>query len=228
MGQEVSQKTRACGGVIVLNTSSPVATLDYGTEVAGIPVFAVSSLDKPVQIEVKYSEAYQYLDLQHADGPYPFSESIANAFRVETFNITATGSIASPLVQGGQRWQSIRLLSKGHITFDRIGFEATVDQYDPQRLPGHFRSDDELLNRVWDLGASAAATACIEKGSQPAIWEVDPVKGVLLRSMKPSAWTHGLALANYTLEFDTMIERGGVWWMMVCISFKNLELFPFR
>lgn len=215
MGQEVSLTTSAYGDAIVLNASSPIATLDYGTEVAGTPVFAVSSLDAPVQIEFKYSEGYQYLDLPLADGPYPFSVSLANAFRVETFNITATGSFASPLVQGGQRWQSIRLLSGGSVVFDRVGFEATVDLYDARKLPAHFQSDDELLNKVWDLGATAAATGCVEKGSQPAIWEVDPAKGVLLRSTKPAAWAHGMDLANYTLEFDAMIEKGGVWWMMV-------------
>ncbi|KAK8117868.1 Six-hairpin glycosidase-like protein [Apiospora kogelbergensis] len=198
------------GSGFTLNSTAPLATLDYGTEVAGIPFFSVSAIEPPenhhdVQIEVRYN------------GPYIFSVSLANGFRVETFNVSSIGSFASPLVQGGQRWQSIRLLSTGEgspasISFDRVGFQATVDLYDVGDMPATFQCDDEELNAIWGLGAAAAATACVEKGTQPAVWDVDPVMGVLLRSQKPAVWDNGYALANYTMEFDASIERGGVWW----------------
>ncbi|KAK7937360.1 uncharacterized protein PG986_014228 [Apiospora aurea] len=224
LGHELSSKTDPLpGGGFALNSTAPLATLDYGTEVAGIPFFSVSAVETAaeehsVQVEVRYSEAYSPLAHPWSDGPYPFAVSLANAIRVETFNVSTSGSFASPLVQGGQRWQSIRLLSTGEgdsaasLSFDRVGFQATVDPYDVTDMPATFQCDDDELNAIWGLGAAAAATACVEKGTQPAVWEVDPDKGVLLRSQKPAVWAHGFAFANYTMEFDTMIERGGVWW----------------
>lgn len=45
-----------------LNSASSFATIDYGTERAGLPFFDVVKVDRPLQIEVKYSEAFP--DLQ--------------------------------------------------------------------------------------------------------------------------------------------------------------------
>lgn len=89
-----------------LNPKSPIATIDCGTERAGIPFFEVSELETPVQVEVKYSEAF--LNLQHpwSDGPYLFNTAQGNSFRVETIKITQPGCYKSTLLQGGQRWQS--------------------------------------------------------------------------------------------------------------------------
>ncbi|KAK8076105.1 alpha-L-rhamnosidase A [Apiospora phragmitis] len=210
VGDALSAKTSPLpGGGFTLNSTAPLATLDYGTEVAGNPFFSVSAVEpESVQIEVRYSEAYSPLAHPFSDGPYTFAVSLANGFRVETFNVSSSsGDIKSPLVQGGQRWQSIRLLlptdaeeegSAASVSFDRVGFQATVDPYDVTDLPAAFQCDDEELNAIWGLGAAAAATACVEKGTQPAVWEVDPDKGVLLRSQKPA--------------FDAIIERGGIWW----------------
>ncbi|ORY02852.1 Six-hairpin glycosidase-like protein [Clohesyomyces aquaticus] len=203
--------------------TAPIATVDYGIEVAGIPFFSVSVIEpthQSIQVEIRYSEAYAPLAHPLADGPYTFSVSLANGFRVETFNVSGSGRFASPLMQGGQRWQSIRLLNEGNasISFDQVGFEATVDSYDVTDMPAGFQCDDEKLNAIWSLGAAAVAIACVEKGSQPAVWGVDPVKGVLLRSQKPAVWAHGFGFANYTMEFDTIIERGGVWWTLAMPS----------
>lgn len=219
MGNALSSKTSPLNdGGFTLNSTAPLATLDYGTEVAGIPFFSVSAVEpaqQSVQIEVRYSESYTPLSQPFSDGPYTFAVSLANAFRVETFNVSSGGNFTSPLVQGGQRWQSIRLLlpeEGGSVTFNHVGFQATVDPYDVTDMPATFLSDDDELNAIWGLGAAAAATACVEKGTQPAVWEVDPEKGVLLRSQKPAVSAQGYGFANYTMEFDAMIERGGVWW----------------
>ncbi|KAH8600977.1 alpha-L-rhamnosidase [Bisporella sp. PMI_857] len=195
-----------------LDTAKPIATIDYGVERAGYPLFSISSLDRPVQVEVKYSEAFIALEHVWSDGPYNFAVSLANAFRVETFNITTTGIVTSLLLQGGQRWQSIRLLTEGSITFEKVGFEASVDTTDVGELPGKFDSDNEKLNEIWKLGAVAASTACVEKGTQKSVWQVDPVKGIHLSSLRPAQTLNGAFFANYTLEFDAYIERGGIWW----------------
>lgn len=201
-----------------LNSTSPLATLDYGTERAGFPFFHIAHVSQPLQVEVKYSEAFFSLSHLWSDGPYSFSTGLSNSFRVETFNITAPGHLTAPLLQGGQRWQSIRLLTPGTITFDQVAFDATTDTTEVQDLPGRFTSDDQLLNSIWDLGAVAASTACVEKGTQPATWQIDPEKGAFIRSQRASQSIVGPSFSNYTLSFDTMIDRGGVWWAMVRFS----------
>ncbi|KAH8900645.1 Six-hairpin glycosidase, partial [Thozetella sp. PMI_491] len=214
LGKQLDVNTGAFTEFTV-SSCSPIATLDYGQERAGFAFFEVSRLGSPVQVEVKYSEQFDALGHPLADGPYSFQNQLSNSYRVETYNITSPGRFRAPLLQGGQRWQSIRLLLGGSVTFNRVGFEATVDATDIQELPGTFNSSDAKLNEIWKLGAVAASVACVAKGSQPAIWEVDPEKGVYLRSLRPSQTILGAYFENYILEFDTNIDRGGIWWSAV-------------
>ncbi|KAJ5632246.1 hypothetical protein N7490_008585 [Penicillium lividum] len=195
-----------------LTLESPVATIDYGSEVAGYPFFEIESVEAPAQIEVKYSEPYAGLQHVWGDGPYTFSTGLSNAVRVETFNITKAGSVTSSLIQGGQRWQSIRLIAGSKITISQVGFESTVSVTDPDKLPARFSCDDPVFNAIWKLGQKAATMACLEKGTQKAVWKIDPVKGAFVHSTRSSPNFETSALENYTLEFETSIERGGVWW----------------
>ncbi|KAL0939865.1 uncharacterized protein CTRU02_206475, partial [Colletotrichum truncatum] len=210
LGVEAQVQTQAFAP-FTLTPEIPVATLDYGAERGGYPIFDVSAVDRPTQIEVKYTEHFDGLNHPFGDGPYSFSNQLGNSFRVETFNITAAGKVVSPLIQGGQKWQSIRLLTNGTISFSNVGFEATIDTVEPENLPGKFHSDDEKLNEIWKLGARAAIAACVDKGTQKAIWEVDEENGVLATSVRPSLTWKGTTWTNYTVDFDTKIKKGGSW-----------------
>lgn len=167
---------------------------------------------------MKYTEEFDGLNQPFSDGPFAYSNQLGNTFRVETFNITSVGRLVAPLLQGGQKWQSLRLLTSGSVSFSDVGFEATVDTVLPEDLPGQFSSDDEVLNEIWKLGARAATAACFDKGSQKAIWEIDPEKGVLARNTRPSLTAKATSWGNYTLEFDTLIQRGGSWWTVVSLK----------
>lgn len=81
-------------------------------------------------------------------------------------------------------------------------------------LPGAFESIEGTLNEVWRLGAVAASTACVDEGSQGAVWEVDSdnLKGILVRSTKPSITFGATEFSDYTLGFETNIARAGIWW----------------
>ncbi|KAG6355071.1 hypothetical protein INS49_004152 [Diaporthe citri] len=211
LGQTPSVETNSFAA-FTLNQDTPLATLDYGIERAGYAFFAVSNLSQPVQIEVRYSEPFAGLSDPWSDGPFLFSPMLANHFRAETFNVTELGRLVAPLIQGGQRWQSITLLTGGSISFESVGFEATVDPTAVSNFPGTFDSSDEAFNEVWKLGAVAVSTACVEKGSQGAVWEVDSDKGVLVRSTKPAITLEAIDFADYTLEFEANIARAGFWW----------------
>ncbi|KAI0470036.1 Six-hairpin glycosidase [Xylariaceae sp. FL0804] len=211
-------KARSVGKTTVLvpfklDEAGQTVTLDYGVERGGWPYFSVRTLGNgPVQIEVKYSESFVGLAQPMSDGPYTYAGGLSNAFRVETFNVTSIGDMSSFLLQGGLRWQSIELLTPGTVEFELVGLEASFDTTEVEDMPGHFECDDELLNEIWKLGARAAEAACLGKGSQRAVWEVDKVEGVRTRSTRPALSLVGNDFSDYTLEFDTMIERGGIWW----------------
>ncbi|KPM42482.1 hypothetical protein AK830_g4039 [Neonectria ditissima] len=181
-------------GQFHLNQSVRVATLDYGVEVAGYPFFKVESVTGPVQIEVKYSEEAAGLDHDFSDGPFPFSVGLANTYRVETFEIGEPGRIDAFLLQGGQRWQSIRLITDGSLKFSSVGFVSSVP--------------------VMDLGARAASVSCLEAGTQRAMWEIDESDGAYIRGMRPGVTAMGAFFANYTVEFETKIDKGGIGWVV--------------
>lgn len=86
-----------------MTPSNPIATLDYGFEVAGYPFFTVTKLTDEVQIEVKYTEAFDGLLAPCGDGPWVFSVGLSNTFRVETFEVAKTRRLEAFLLQGGQR-----------------------------------------------------------------------------------------------------------------------------
>ncbi|KAG6617888.1 Glycoside hydrolase [Phytophthora cinnamomi] len=53
-----------------LTAAEPIATLDYGYEVVGLPYFVVSAVSSgPVDVEVKYSEQFSVLSTNFSDGP---------------------------------------------------------------------------------------------------------------------------------------------------------------
>ncbi|KAJ8525232.1 hypothetical protein ON010_g15883 [Phytophthora cinnamomi] len=116
-------------GGFTLTSDEPLATLDYDYEVAGLPYFVVSSISNgTVDVEIKYSEQFPALSLNYSDGPSQFTTSIANSRRVGTHRFTESdvgATITSVLSQPGERWQSLRLLTGGSVTF-----EAVVDRRD--------------------------------------------------------------------------------------------------
>lgn len=198
-----------------LSSESAFATIDYGAEVAGWPTFHVAALSGVVQIEVKYSEPFDGLGHTFSDGPFAYNEGLMNTFRVESFNVTDVGAFSSPLLQGGQRWQSIQLLTEGSITFDAITMAASVNVSAQNQSPGLFSSDNSVLNDIWMLGVRAASLSCVEMGSQSAVWKIDPVKGAHIQSLRPYRSVKTNSFENYTLEFDAMIGRAGLWWAVV-------------
>ncbi|KAH0282787.1 Six-hairpin glycosidase [Aureobasidium namibiae CBS 147.97] len=197
-----------------LNSKNPIATLDYGYEVAGYPFFKVTGFEGKVQIEVKYTENFNDINLPYSDGPFPFAEGLSNTYRVETFEVSCTGQLDSFLAQGGQRWQTIRLLTSGSVTFASVGFTATIDVVDYDKLPGRFTSSNSLYNEVWKLGARAVGAACFSAGAYKPKWEISSSSGALVRGSRAGLSLAGDAFSNYNLTFSTKIQRGSLGWAM--------------
>jgi hypothetical protein len=98
-----------------------------------------------------------------------------------------------------------------------MGFVPTVSDIDPEKYPSQFHSDNTVFNEIWKLGAKAAGLACLEKGTQGPIMTTDPAKGALVQSMRASPNFETGSFENYTLQFETKIERSGLWWTVVSI-----------
>jgi hypothetical protein len=114
-------------------------------------------------------------------------------------------------VQGGQRWQTARLITNGSVTIDHLGFRATSSNLDADKLPGHLKTSDELYNRVLDLGGRVAQVACVDAGNAPSTWEITK-DGALIRGQASAQSSLGVDAASYTLDFDLKIARGGAGW----------------
>ncbi|CAG8020758.1 unnamed protein product [Penicillium salamii] len=210
IGQSPEISDTACCN-FTLTPDTPCATLDYAADVAGYPTFEISYLSGPAQIEVKYSEQFTGLLEPFSDGPSLFVSSLANSFRVETFNITRPGQFSSYLIQGGQRWQSIRLLTQSTVKFHSVSFKSTVGEVDVATLPGSFHSSNEDFNDIWSLGARAVSLACVDAGSQTSTWKISR-QGALVSSSVPSYSSSTYNFTEYDLEFEAKISRGGLLW----------------
>ncbi len=134
-----------------------------------------------------------------------------NSFRTETFNISKTGRTESFFIQGGQRWQSITLLTNCSLTLSGVGFRPSNTIKPVDSLPGAFNASDAKYHPVWSLGARSVQAACLEPGTQPSTWEVTS-DGAFIRGQYPAQSALGKDFGNYTLTFSTKVVRGGTGW----------------
>ncbi|KAJ5618316.1 hypothetical protein N7528_006959 [Penicillium herquei] len=210
-GATIDELSEFNGGSIVLNNTHPVLTLDYGTEVGGFPFVETEDPEQPVQIELKYSEPFDGLQLPYGDGPWLFINGLANSFRTETFNVSKAGKIEAFLLQGGLRWQSITLLDNSTLTITNLGLRPSVVIHETQDLRGSFSTSNDGYQDVWDLGARAVQAACYDAGSQPSTWQITQ-DGAFIPGQYPAVSAKGNGFSNYTLEFQTKITTGGTGW----------------
>jgi hypothetical protein len=75
----------------------------------------------PTQIELKYSEQFTGLLEPFSDGPSLFVSSLANVFRVETFNLTRPESFSSKLIQGGGSAMAEYAIAHEHHRDNQVG-----------------------------------------------------------------------------------------------------------
>ncbi|KAJ5732287.1 hypothetical protein N7493_003768 [Penicillium malachiteum] len=199
------------GQIIVLNRTQPVLTLDYGTEVGGFPFVETENPEQHVQIELKYSEPFDGLQLPYGDEPWIFINGLANSFRTETFNVSKAGKIEALLLQGGLRWQSITLLDDSTLTITNVGLRPSVVIKDTQDLRGSFSTSNDGYQDVGHLGARAVQAACYDARSQPSTLQITH-DGVFIQGQHPAVSAKGNGFSNYTLEFQTKITTGGTGW----------------
>jgi hypothetical protein len=140
-----------------------------------------------------------------------YTNGLMNSFRTETFNITNASTTASFFIQGGQRWQTLTLLSNTSVTISNVGFRASVEIQPVDNLAGSFSASNDIYDGLWGLGARAVQAACVEANSQPSTWEISN-EGALIRGQYPGVSALGMNYGDYTMSFSTKITRGGTGW----------------
>ncbi|EHA25330.1 hypothetical protein ASPNIDRAFT_131668, partial [Aspergillus niger ATCC 1015] len=169
-------------------------------------------------LEAKYTESKTGLDEPFGDGPWTFSNGLSNTFRVETFNVNSPGTVESFFIQGGLRWQNLKLLTEGSVRICQAGIRSQNDRTAVDKLPGYFESSNNLYNEIWALGPRTVQQACIAADTAPSTWEVTG-DGVYLRGQQPAQSVAGASFSNYTMTFQTNIVRGGTGWKhSVCLD----------
>jgi len=134
-----------------------------------------------------------------------------NSFRTETFNITNASITESFFIQGGQRWQTVALLSNTSVTIRNVGFRSSVNIEPSDKLVGNFSASNSVYDGLWSLGARAVQASCVEANSQPSTWEISS-DGALIRGQYPGVSALGTNYGDYTMSFSTKITRGGTGW----------------
>ncbi|KAG6617773.1 Glycoside hydrolase [Phytophthora cinnamomi] len=186
LGSTPSMDGQTYSGGFTLTSDEPLATLDFDYEAAGLPYFVVSSISNgTVDVEVKYSEQFPALSLNHSDGPSQFT---------------------TPVNVGNR----LRLLTGGSVTFEAVGLQASIEVIDDfTTLPGKFSSSNAKYDEIWKLGARAVTAACLDANSQLPSWSSSEENCTFVPDTRPGISYKTWDLTNYVLNFESQIIRGG-------------------
>lgn len=216
--------TGAGAATLTMTPGGPVPsiTLDYGHEVGGLPMFEVSAVAGQPALQAEYGEARQYLQ-GSGDGSFPDGAEMSVSFvgnsgsasqsRVNTYRPTQPGIIVSRLVQGGERFQTIRLTTPGSITLTRAGLRPLPSAPGVSLGQGYFRCSDAALNDIWNLGAYTVDFDRIAAGSLPPMWTVTP-QGLDVKDSAFSIYQAGTSWSSYTLNFDVQVVANETGWLV--------------
>ncbi|KAJ9195485.1 CAZyme family GH78 [Paecilomyces variotii] len=176
-----------------------IIILDYGKDVEGIPTFQISQCQGDTsRLEMTYSETLSLLDSYMGDGPLTLAAAM-DTYRVNRYNITATGPHKSRLIQGGLRYQKLNLSTAGELQLSHIGLIPTTDTTAISQLPGSFNCSDPELARIWQTGARTIQLTELSAGSLPEFWRIT-ADGAFVDSVAPQPWM-GSELASFLMQY---------------------------
>jgi alpha-L-rhamnosidase len=192
--------------------TAPQVILDYGHDVAGLPVFDVAAVSGTPKLQAIYSESQQYL-LPEGDGAPSFPNAPGDPSRVDTYAVSGPGLIINRLIQGGERFQAITLTAPGSVTLNRVGIRAKFFLPQPTANRGFFRSSDSQLNEIWDLGAYTLRLCQVPARSVPPFWTVTAT-GLDVTYSPVALYQGGGPWADYTSVFDSQVIANEAAWVV--------------
>lgn len=174
--------------------------LDYGANVEGLPIFQVlPATGNTSGLEITYSESREVLDsfymvrpslevpsiyadfYDRANGPLALAAAM-DTYRVNRYNISEPLVRTNRLVQGGFRYQKRNLSTAGELVLENVGVKPTIPTTPLDRLPGYCELSNEVLNRIWTVGARPVQLNDTPANSVPPFWQVSPEGALVSRT----------------------------------------------
>jgi alpha-L-rhamnosidase len=202
------------GGTVlkmVAGGRKPTIVVDYGKDVGGIPYFVVHSESESPVLRASYSEGLNYLGPEGDNSP-----SLSDAgdlSRVDNLTISSPGELSTDLIQGGERYERISLVSPGTVTFSSIGIRFTAVRATAKDYRGWFDSSSSQLDRIWFDGAYTLQLDELPANAVPGPWNV--INGVLNGNGGGAGLLRmGSTWSNYTMSFDFQSTEKEVGWLV--------------
>jgi hypothetical protein len=171
------------GGTTTIQGMGSYIVLDFGKEVGGIPSLQFGAVSDSAQsVFLAFSESVLYTGPQSdlsSGRPVDGSLSVKAA-------ANGTYSVPPPYLRGGFRYLTIGLETSGSVELAGVtlSFTPAPTLSDLRAYRGSFRSNDDLINRVWYAGAYTVQMDTIDPrqgrvwGPPPSVWANDEVGGL--------------------------------------------------
>jgi Bacterial alpha-L-rhamnosidase 6 hairpin glycosidase domain len=188
------------GGTTTIKGMGSYIVLDFGKEVGGIASlqFGAAS-DNAQSVFLAFSESVLYTGPQSdlsVGGPAPDGSLSAN--------VTANGTYSVPpeKLRGGFRYLTVGLETGGSVelTGVTVYFTPAPTLSDLRAYRGSFRSNDDLLNRVWYAGAYTVQMDTI-----------DPLQGKVWPAVSSSWLNNAVSGSGATILVDGAKRDRWVW-----------------
>lgn len=166
-----SRSVREEGEVLRFSGDGAFVVADFGAESAsGYMTFCVDSFSNDCKLRISYSDRLGVFDYEAGRKRGDFSRGAAtylgvelpvlpaNPNRFELYSVCRTGMYVFPLIQGQMRFACIALEGDAEIAIRNIGMRNASCNACPN---GAFRSSDEKLNRLWEIGARTLSIATV-------------------------------------------------------------------
>ena len=214
------------GGVTVLKMVAggprPTIVVDYGKDVGGVPYFVVRSESKSPVLRATFSEGLNYLGREGDNSP-SLSDA-GDSARADNLIVSSPGELSTDLIQGGERYERISLISPGTVTLSSIGIRFTAVRATAKDYKGWFDSSSNQLDRIWYDGAYTMQLDELPADAVPGPWNV--INGVLNGTSGSSGLIRsGIGWTNYTMSFDAQPAGGEVGWLVRASSSLSGYLF---
>ena len=200
-GEVSSSDQMPTGGTRTIKGKGSYIVFDFGKEVGGIPSLQFGAVSDSAQsVFLAFSESGLYTGPQSdasVVGP-PAEDGSLSA------NVTANGTYSVPQekLRGGFRYLTVGLETSGSVELTGVTlyFTPAPTLPDLRAYRGSFRSNDDLLNRVWYAGAYTVQLDTI-----------DPLQGKVWPAV-PSSWlNNAVSGSGATILVDGAKRDRWVW-----------------
>ncbi len=216
-GSVTGAESLLTGGAVTLKyvagSAAPTVVLDYGHEVGGLPVFGIAAQSGSPTLSATFSESRSTA----ATGDVSAGLTVSvDPQRTSLFPVSATGTLKSSAVQGGERYETLSLATPGEVTLNSVAIQSlyAAPALATSANLGSFVSSSDTLNRIWTAGAYTVEMDRLAANALPLAWQVS-AEGTTIGSsgtgivQKSGGWP-----SDYAMAFDVRVNSNSAGWTM--------------